>query len=563
MNIRSALVSFAIVALGLLGKTPAAEPTNTCSIQLTDVTGASGITFRHNHGGSGQRYIVETVAAGLALFDYDGDGLIDVYFLNGAPLKGTAPTTPLKNALYRNNGDWTFTDVTEAAGVGDIGFGLGVTVGDYDNDGDPDLYVNNFGPNVLYRNNGDGTFTDVTKEAGVGCGNQVGAGACFFDIENDGDLDLYVANYVVFSYDTHVPITVDGYRWHVGPRAYPAATDNLFRNNGDGTFTDVTQASGIGAVAGTGMGMTTGDFDGDGDSDVFVCNDIKGNFLFQNNGKGVFEEMGLVAGIAYDLYGRENASMGVDCGDYDNDGDLDFFMTDYQGEPPILYRNQGNLFFEDVTLASGVGQGSFPHVNWGTGMVDFDNDGDLDVFIACGHTDDNVDYRDDSTKYRVANILMMNTGNGRFVNVSNRCGNGLEPVESSRGAGFDDLDNDGDIDAIILNAQSRPTILRNDSTTSDHWLQIELQGYQANRDAVGARVTVVAGDLSQIAEVHGGRGYQSYFGHRLHFGLGKHTQIDRIEVRWPGGPAEVFREIAVDAKAIVVQGTGKPLPQRD
>ncbi len=562
MHIPIALASFCVILFGVAGS-ESSEPLDDCRIRLCDATASSGITFRHSHGGSGQRYIMEAVSAGLALFDYDRDGLVDIYFLNGAPLKGSTFKTPLKNALYRNNGDWTFTDVTDAAGVGDTGYGLGVTVGDYDNDGDSDLYLNNFGPNILYRNNGDGTFTDVTQAAGVGRGNKVGAGTCLLDIENDGDLDLYVANYVVFSYDTHVPITVDGYRWHVGPRAYPPEKDNLFRNNGDGTFTDVTEQSGIGAVAGTGMGMVAGDFDDDGDSDVFVCNDIKANFLFQNDGKGHFEEIGLFAGVAYDLYGRENASMGVDCGDYNNDGRLDLFMTDYQGELPVLFRNQGECFFEDVTLATGVGQGSFPHVKWGTGMVDFDNDGDLDIFIACGHTDENADYRDDSTKYRVRNVVMMNTGKGRFVNVSDRCGDGMDPVESSRGVGLDDLDNDGDIDAVILNAQAGPTILRNESISSNHWLDIQLLGTVSNRDAVGARVTLVSGDLTQIAEVHGGRGYQGYHGSRLHFGLGDRTRIDRVHVRWPGTDGEIFEGIEIDRLVTLTQGKGSQLRTTD
>ncbi len=554
MKALTALAACWLVMLAFHQGSWAAEFQPDCLIRLRDVTASSGITFRHHHGGSGERYIMETVSGGLALFDYDGDGFIDIYFLNGAPLKGAVLDPPPRNALYRNNGDWTFTDVSDRAGVGDLGFGLGVTAGDYDNDGDPDLYVNNYGPNVLYRNNGDGSFTDVTDAAGVGCGDQVGAGTCFLDMDNDGDLDLYVANYVVFSYETHVPITVDGYRWHVGPRAYPAAVDNLYRNNGDGTFTDVTELSGIGSVAGTGMGVVAGDFDDDGDSDLFVCNDIKGNFFFQNDGQGKFEEIGLIAGVAYDLYGRENASMGVDCGDFDNDGHLDLFMTDYQGESPILYRNLGDCFFEDVTLVAGVGQGAFPHVNWGTGMIDFDNDGDRDLFIACGHTDDNADFRDDSTKYRVANIVMMNTGDGKFVNVSDRCGDGVEPVESSRGAGFDDLDNDGDIDVVILNSQAGPTILRNESTPPNHWLEIELRGTSANRDAVGARVAVVADDLTQIAEVHGGRSYQGHHGSRLHFGLGNRDRIDRVEVRWPGAPSETFEGIDIDGLVTLVQG---------
>ena len=528
-----------------------------CSIRFRDVTAQSGITFRHTHGGSGERYIVETVSGGLALFDYDNDGFIDIYFLNGTPLKGTQADVPPRNALYRNNGDWTFTDVTETAGVGDGGFGLGVTVGDYDSDGDADLYLNNFGPNVLYRNNGDRTFTDVTVQAGVANGDKVGAGACFLDIDVDGDLDLYAANYVDFTYENHVSKTVDGYHWYAGPRAYQPVPDTLYRNNGDGTFTDVSRSSGVDSVAGTGMGMVCGDFDDDGDSDIFVCNDVNRNFLFLNDGKGKFEEAGFIAGVAYNLYGHENGSMGVDCGDMDNDGRLDLFMTDYQGELPVLYRNLGGGFFEDATLVTGVGRGAKPHVNWGTGIVDFDNDGDRDIFVACGHTDDCIDQRDDSTSYRVQNILLMNTGSGKFVDVTKQCGAGLDVVESSRGAGFDDLDNDGDIDAVVLNAQARPTILRNDSQTANHWLDVRLRGTQSNPGAVGARVTVIAGDLTQVAEVHGGRGYQGYHGARLHFGLGSRESVDRVQVRWPGSGVERFESVQVDRTVTLTEGAGK------
>jgi len=547
-----------LTIMGLIHAAASAAPPDECRIRLHDVTARSGVAFRHTHGGSGERYIVEAVAAGLALFDYDQDGLIDVYFLNGAPLKGTVVDAPPRNALYRNNGDWTFTDVTANAGVGDQGFGLGVTVGDYDNDGDPDLYVNNFGPNVLYANNGDGTFTDITVQADVANGDKVGAGACFLDMDLDGDLDLYAANYVHFTYETHVPKTVDGYAWHVGPRAYPPVPDTLYRNNGEGTFTDVSGSSGIDSVAGTGMGAVCGDFDDDGDPDIFVCNDVKGNFLFQNDGSGRFRETGLLAGVSYNLYGRENGSMGVDCGDYDNDGRLDLFMTDYQGEMPVLYHNLGDGFFEDATLATGAGRAAAPHVNWGTGLVDFDSDGDRDIFIACGHTDENAERRDDSTSYRVRNILLANTGHGKFLDVSKLCGDGLTPVESSRGAGFDDLDNDGDIDVVVLNAQSRPSILRNDSPAANHWLQIRLRGNKANRDAVGARVTVVAGDSTQVAEVHAGRSYQSHYGSRLHFGLGSCDRIGRIEVRWPGSGLTVLKDVEADRIVTLTEGATRP-----
>jgi len=524
-------------------------------IQLRDVTRESGISFQHTDGSSGRRYIVEPMCAGLALFDYNGDGRIDVYFLNGAPLPGARADVPPTNALWRNEGNWRFTDVTREAGVGDTGFGLGVTAGDYDNDGDADLYLNNFGPNVLYRNNGDGTFTDVTDAAGVANGNLVGAGTCFLDVDADGDLDLYVANYLEFDFDMDVDRTVDGLDSYPSPRDYVPVPDTLYLNNGDGTFTDVSLERGVGTCAGTGMGMVAADYDNDGDTDVFVLNDVAENFLFVNDGTGHFEESAMVVGAAYNVFGDENASMGVDCGDYDNDGLLDFIMTSYQAESPVLYRNMGDGLLEDVTSLTGAGAGTYNYVNWGTGLVDFDNDGDRDVFIANGHTEDNIDLRDRSTAYRARNVLLMNDGDGKFVDVSDRAGDGLLPVHASRGAAFDDLDNDGDVDAVILNSRELPTILRNDSPHRNHWIQIRLRGVRSNRDGVGARVTVTAGDLVQIDEVHSGRGYQSHWGTRLHFGLGGRDRVDRIEVRWlGGGGVDVLENVPVDRLVVIEEG---------
>ncbi|MBC8875734.1 MAG: CRTAC1 family protein [Planctomycetes bacterium] len=497
------------------------------------------------------------MSAGLALFDYNNDGNIDIYFLNGAPLLGTKVDVPPTNALYRNDGNWHFTDVTSDAGLGDLGFGLGVTVGDYDNDGDADLYLNNYGPNALYRNNGDGTFTDVTQQAGVANGNFVGAGASFLDMDADGDLDLYVANYLEFSYEIHVERTIDGLPSYPMPRDYEPVPDTLYRNNGDGTFTDVSEASGVIQHAGTGMGMVCADYDDDGDTDVFVLNDVHENFFFENDGTGKFEEAGVLNGAAYNVYGDENASMGVDCADINNDGRLDFYMTSYQSEMPVLYQNMGDGRLEDVTQRTNAGEGLFAYVNWGVGLVDFDNDGDRDVFIANGHTEDNIDLRDSSTAYRVRNSLLMNTGDGSFVNVSDSSGDGLLPEHASRGTAFDDLDNDGDIDAVILNSRQKPTMLRNESKDGRHWLQLRLRGTTTNRDAVGARVTVVAGDLTQVDEVHSGRGYQSHYGSRLHFGLGEHTHIDRIEVRWIGGGVEVLRDIDADQLVPITERRGR------
>jgi len=525
-------------------------------ILLSDVTKQTGITFVHTDGGSGRHYIMETVSAGLALFDYDNDGDIDIYFLSGAPLKGTEVDVKPKNALYRNDGDWKFTDVTEQAGVGDTGYGLGVTAGDYDNDGDLDIYLNNYGPNVLYRNNGNGTFTDVAEKAGVDNGFHVGAGTCFLDADKDGDLDLYVSIYLDFSYEKHVTTTTKGFPVYANPRFYPPMPDFLYRNNGDGTFTDVSKSSGIGNHAGWGMGIVCGDYDNDGDTDVFIGNDVGENFLFQNDGTGKFEEVGLMTGAAYDLHGDEQGSMGVGCGDYDNDGLLDFYVTSYQGQLATLYRNLGSDIFEDVTLVTGSGAGTLPHVTWGNSFVDFDNNGFRDIFVACGHLQDNVEKFDDTTTYFARNLLLLNTGDGKFIDVSDQSGDGMKIKLSSRGAGFDDLDNDGDVDVVILNSRREPTILRNDSPSKGHWLQVRLRGVKTNRDGIGAHVKVSAGDLTQIDEVHSGRGYQGHFGSRLYFGLGNHEKVDRVEVRWIGGPVDVFENIAVDKMVTLIEGQG-------
>jgi enediyne biosynthesis protein E4 len=524
-------------------------------IQLRDVTKESGISFVHTDGSSGKRYIVETVSAGVALFDYDNDKDIDIYFLNGSPLKGTEAKRVSRNALYRNDGGWMFTEVTEQAGVGDTGYGLGVAVGDYDNDGNRDIYVNNFGSNVLYRNNGDGTFADVTRAAGVANGDQVGAGASFLDIDRDGDLDLYVANYVDFTYDTHQICRFNGYPAYVGPMNYNGTPDTLFRNNGDGTFEDVSDSSGIAANPGTGMGMVCADYDNDGDTDIFVGNDVAGNSIFENDGQGKFEEVGLMTGLAYDYAGTPQGTMGVDCGDYNNDGRLDFYVTSYQRDLATLYKNTGNGLFEDVTRVTNAGDQSYAYVTWGNGMVDFDNDGDLDLFVACGHLHDNVAQFDRTTSYNCPNILLENRGRERFVNVTKDAGDGMQVRLSSRGAAFGDLDNDGDVDGVIVNSRREPTVFRNDTENLHHWLQVRLKGTSCNRDGIGAHVKVVAGDLKQFAEVHSGRGYQGHHGLRLHFGLGEHKRVDRIEVHWLGGGVDVLKDVKVDQRVEVIQGS--------
>ncbi len=546
--------------------TPASRPLG--PIVLHDVTGQTGITFCHTDGSSGRRYILETVASGLATFDYDGDGLIDIYFVNGAPLPGAEDQPPATNRLYRNLGGFRFEDVTEAAGVGDSGFGLGVAVADFDNDGDPDLYVNNFARNVMYRNNGDGTFTELAGQAGTATEDphRVGAGAAFLDIEADGLLDLFVANYLVFRFDQNVTNTLRGVPIYPVPEAFPRIPSMLYRNLGDGTFADISRASGIARHPGKGMGIVAADYDNDGDTDVFVNNDgPPGNFLFRNDGQGRFDEVGAESGVAYSGTGLVHGAMGVDCGDYDRDGLFDFYVTSYQGQLATLYRNLGGGMFDDVTTRTGAGQASFNQVTWGCSLVDLDNDGFQDIFFGAGHLLDNVDLLDRSTSYLATPVVLRNTGTGRFVNVSAECGDGLARRSVARGVAFDDLDNDGRVDIVILNSRRPPTVLRNASANRHHWVQVELRGTRCNRDAVGARVMVAAGPLTQIDEVHSGRGYQSHYGSRLYFGLGEHDDIERIEVRWPGGPVEVFANLLADRRIVLRQGEGmvKPAAEAD
>lgn len=525
-------------------------------IRFADATGSSGIDFVHFDGASGRRYIVEYVSGGVALLDYDNDGLLDIYLLDGARLPGSDPKTPPRNRLYRNEGNWRFTDVTDETGVGDSGHGLGVTAADLTRNGFQDIYVNNFGPNVLYQNNGDGTFTRTEQAAGVTNGDRVGAGVCCLDINGNGHLDLFVANYVKFSYDEHVAPTHRGVPVYPSPLDHAPDPDSLFQNNGDGTFTDVSEESGIAKHAGTGMGAVCFDFDQDGDTDIFVCNDVQANFLYRNDGEGRFEEVGLLAGVAYDFSGVQQGSMGVDCGDYDGDGWLDLFKTTFQNEMPVMYRNSGHGFFEDVTVQTRVGASATTAVTWGTGLVDFDNDGHLDVFMASGHLMDNIAMQDASQQYATQNFVLRNRGNGTFVDVTGQAGDGLAVSAVSRGTAFGDLDNDGRVDGIVLNSRGQVTLLRNETESDCGWLQIRLRGTSSNPDGVGARVVVETGKRRWTREVHSGRGYQSHHGMKLHFGVGHHPDptVDRVTVHWIGADPDIYKDVPVNRRVTLVQG---------
>ena len=543
--------------LSLIGQ---ADGQSAAEIILEDRTDHSGITFVHSDGSSGKRYIVETVASGLATFDYDQDGWIDILLLNGSPLPGSdGPAQAKSSALYRNLGDGTFAEVTHQAGLIDQAYHLGVCTGDVDNDGDTDIYYSNFGENTLMLNNGRGEYVDATQSAGLtGC-TGFGAGACFLDGDLDGDLDLFVANYVGFEFEKHQITHMNGYPVYVGPLNYPSTSNRYYENQGKGKFVDRSAEAGLTALKGAGMGVIAADLDRDGDPDLVVANDLRPDHLLINDGQGHFSEQGLTMGIAYDGFGQVQGSMGVECGDWNRDGWLDLLITPYHRQVPILFENQGGRYFEDVSRRTGLAEGTYADVKWGVGMPDLNNDGYLDVFIACGHLIDNVDLFDDSTRYKAPNLLLQQDRKGKFSRVGSAAGTGMAIEQSSRGAAFDDLDNDGDLDVVILNARSKPSILINETKTDHHWFQLSLVGHSSNRDGVGARVSLSAGASSQVLEKHSGRGYQSDYGKRLHFGLGHAEIVDVLEIRWPSGKVDIHRQVPVDRHLLAEEGNARLL----
>ncbi len=525
--------------------------------RYVDVTQAFGIDFRHEHGGSGEKFLPETMGSGAAWLDFDRDGWLDLYLVNSAPLPGYAPKAPPRNHLYRNVGGKRFENVTERAGVGDTGYGMGAFAADYDGDGDPDLYVTNLGSNVLYRNEGDGTFRDVTDSAGLG--NKFwGTAASWFDADGDGLLDLYLTNYVYFSVMGRPDPCGDpkpGWRTYCPIDFYRAQPDVLYRNRGDGTFEDITEAAGLVVEEpGKGLGCVATDLDDDGDLDLFVANDGTPNFLFLNRGDGTFEDATLISGVGYNALGKTEACMGVAAGDLDGDGDFDLFATNFSNESNTLWQNEGGGVFEDSTARFGLATSSLPLLGFGTAAIDVDQDGWLDLVVANGHILDNVNLYYQNIEFAEPNLLYLarpNETRVTFEEVGARYGEGFRRPEPSRGLAVADWDNDGDWDLLITNSNQAPTLLRNDSPRRHGFVRLRLRGTSGNRDAIGARVIAEVSGRSQHFEVRAGESYLSTHDPRILIGLGTASQIDRLEVQWPGGGRQVLRDVPAGSVQVI------------
>jgi len=521
------------------------------SVQFVDTTAEAGITFKHINGASDRQFYLETMGSGAAFLDYNNDGDLDLYIVNGAPLPGFETTTPPTNILYQNNGNGVFTDVTAVAGVGDTGYGMGCVAADYDNDGDSDLYVTNFGENLLYQNNGDGTFIDATAHAGVGNGQRWSSSCAFVDYDHDGNLDLYVVNYLDYDIakdrDWYDP---RGRRIYSNPQVYEGVSDTLYRNNGDGTFTDVTKQAGVYNSNGKGLGVTCGDYDNDGRIDIYVANDTTPNFLYRNVGEGRFVDIGPFAGAAYNEHGVAEGGMGVDFGDYNNDGSLDIFVTNFSNETNTLYHNTADGALIDFTNIAGLGEVSFLKLAFGTKFFDANNDGALDLFVANGHL---YPTASDALEYAQTDQLFINTGEETFVDASEGSGEYFLTKKVGRGAAFGDYDNDGDTDIFVVNLNEEGILLRNEGGNKHNWLRIKTVGVKSNRDGIGARVEVVTRSHSQMKEIQAGSSYLSGHDLRLLFGLGTETRAETVKIIWPSGAEQTLTDVEANQLLIITE----------
>ncbi len=537
---------------------------------FVDVAERAGLSEVITYGGiERKKYIIETNGCGVAFFDYDGDGWMDVLLLNGTRLEGFPKGQEPTNRLYRNNRDGTFADVTTKSGLRRVGWASSVCVGDYDNDGDEDLFITYWGQNVLYRNNGDGTFADATQRAGLGTkGTRWGSGCTFIDYDRDGDLDLFVANYLKFDlaaapeHGKGLNCTWKGIPVNCGPKGLPTDVNLLYRNDGDGRFTDVSESSGVAKVQGRySMTAVTTDYDNDGWTDIYVACDSTASTLYRNNHDGTFTDVALESGSAYNEDGQPQAGMGVTAGDYNADSLPDLFKTHFSDDLPILYKNVKGQFFEDASRAAGFEHTRY--VQWGTGFADFDNDTWPDLFIVTGNVYPEVEKFFKEYPHRSPRLVYRNTGAGRFVDLSAQSGPGVSAQHSSRGCAFGDYDNDGDIDILIMNMNERPSLLRNDYITtanrnrpSNNWLKLKLIGTKSNRSAIGARVTLKIDSQARMQEVTSQTSYYSHNDLRLHFGLGAHRKVDALEIRWPNGQTEKIAGLSGNQIVTIKEGSG-------
>jgi hypothetical protein len=563
------LILVATVAL-VAGYSPGASP----GIRFEEIASRSKLNFTTASSPTPNKNQVETMVAGVALLDYDGDGYLDVYLVNGAAIPSLKKESPAYwNRLFHNNHDGTFTDVTEKAGVAGAGYGMGVAVGDYDNDGSADLFVANVTENQLFHNNGDGTFTDLTAKAGLQGATLDGkkmwsAGAGWFDYNNDGLLDLFVVNYCRWEVNRDPYCTIGGgARGYCHPKYYAATHNTLYRNNGDGTFTDVSEETGIASQFGKGMSVSFADYDGDGFMDAFVANDTTRNFLFHNIGGKKFEEVGDLAGVAYGSNGAALSGMGSDFRDVNNDGLPDIWHTAVEFETFPLYANRGHGDFTDSTVSSGLARMTSQMSGWGNGIVDFDNDGWKDLFVARSNVLDNISGLVPERQYPERNSIFRNLGNGNFDDVSPQAGPDFQKEAAHRGVAFGDIDNNGHVDAVVTVLNGAVKLFRNVSGDNNHWILLKLVGSQSNRMAIGAQIRITTEDgRSQWNEVTTAVGYASSSDSRVHFGLGSNRRIKEIEIRWPSSVRQVLRDVDVDHVMVIqeppaagaVQDPGKP-----
>jgi len=557
-------LSAAVLAAGaMLSAAPLPAPDAAVGFSFTNIARAAGLDARIVFGGQkANKYLLETTGTGVALIDYDNDGRLDLFFVNGSTLEGFPADRAPSNHLYRNTGTGPFEDVTQKAGLVASGWGQGACVGDYDNDGNDDLFVTYWGQNHLYRNTGQGTFVDVTREAGLNQSRvRWNTGCAFLDYDRDGRLDLVVANYIDLDLKTAPTpesglCRYKGLQVACGPPGLTGGKNVLYHNRGDGGFEDVSTKSGIAGASGTyGLGVSTLDFDNDGWVDIYVANDSNPSALYRNNHDGTFTDIGVPAGCAYSQDGKPQAGMGVAIGDYDRNGTMDIFKTNFAGDTSTLYANTGEGACEDRTFAGGIGTNT-RWLGWGVSFVDFDNDGWLDLFLANGHVYPEVRQLKTEAGYEQRKVVYRNLATGRFADVTEQLGPPSTTPKAARGAAFGDVDNDGRIDIAIANVNDVPDLFHTEETGGHHWITLKLVGVASNRDAIGARVHAVSGDIQQWQEVRGGGSYLSQNDFRVHFGLNTAMKVDRLEVRWPNGREEVWDNLPADQIHTLKEGSG-------